>query len=218
MRQAAEPVPESRQRILNAAIKLMSERGYAGTSISMIVKESGLPASSTYWHFGSKERLLAAVIDQAATEYLRDAPRLEDLEGEPRERFKASLSPSLRRKSGGPDFLRLLFLIALEQGDPDGEAMSTIRRVRETVKNRYRDGFRSIYGEVTRVETARFVDDLAIFALAVADGMFLASQIEPRKVDRGKILSMMADAFLSAADAFVASQAIPPRRRKRSSS
>lgn len=48
------------------ASRLMATRGYDGTSISALAKSSGLPASSIYWHFGSKEGVLKAVMERGA--------------------------------------------------------------------------------------------------------------------------------------------------------
>src|SRR6266496_2327682 len=61
----AESQGGSQDRILDAAERLVAERGYTAASISLISKASGLPASSIYWHFGSKEGLLAAVVERA---------------------------------------------------------------------------------------------------------------------------------------------------------
>src|SRR5436190_1998682 len=49
---------QSREVILEAAARLMAANGFDGASISSISKESGLPASSIYWHFTSKEGVL----------------------------------------------------------------------------------------------------------------------------------------------------------------
>src|SRR5271165_791242 len=59
----------SRDEILDAAEALMARQGYDGASISAICSECGLPASSIYWHFGSKEGVLAAVMERGATRY-----------------------------------------------------------------------------------------------------------------------------------------------------
>src|SRR5262245_65267756 len=69
-RATAAPQTDSRERILDAAERLVAERGYTAASISLISKASGLPASSIYWYFGSKEGLLAAVVERAARRWL----------------------------------------------------------------------------------------------------------------------------------------------------
>lgn len=53
---------ESRQRILDAALALMSEHGVAGTSMRMLAGAADLNVATLYHHFGSKEELLHAVL------------------------------------------------------------------------------------------------------------------------------------------------------------
>ena len=60
---------ESRAAILDAAEALMARRGFIGTSISALQAECGLPASSIYWHFNSKEGVLAAVMERGANNF-----------------------------------------------------------------------------------------------------------------------------------------------------
>src|SRR5262245_56436999 len=55
----------SRERILDAATEIAAERGYEGTSIGLVSKKCGLPASSIYWHFKDKDDLIAAVIERS---------------------------------------------------------------------------------------------------------------------------------------------------------
>src|SRR5687767_10421400 len=64
----------SRELILDATERLMATRGYAATSISDIRSACGLPASSIYWHFGSKEGVLAAVMERGADRFFAAIP------------------------------------------------------------------------------------------------------------------------------------------------
>jgi AcrR family transcriptional regulator len=204
--QQVEQPADSRQRILDAATRLMSERGYAGTSISMITRMSGLPASSTYWHFGSKEKLLGEVLEYAATSFMNSLPRLDDVQGKPRERLHTVVREAVMRTRGeGPDFLRLLFMISLERGDGRGEVMEAIRRVRGQVFRRWRRAFIEIYGEPADADVEAFIARLTAFALAATDGSFLASQIDGSH-DSAAIGEMTATAFLALADGFFAAR------------
>ncbi|WP_027502441.1 TetR/AcrR family transcriptional regulator [Rhodococcus sp. UNC363MFTsu5.1] len=54
---------ETRARILSAALRLFSERGYAGTSITAIAKAVGLSAPGVLHHFPDKQTLLLAVLE-----------------------------------------------------------------------------------------------------------------------------------------------------------
>ncbi|MGW6376136.1 TetR/AcrR family transcriptional regulator [Rhodococcus sp. NPDC055112] len=54
---------ETRARILSAALRLFSERGYAGTSITAIARTAGLSAPGVLHHFPDKQTLLLAVLE-----------------------------------------------------------------------------------------------------------------------------------------------------------
>jgi AcrR family transcriptional regulator len=55
---------DSVQKILSAAYKIMSEKGYDATSISMIAKQAGISKGLMYNYYDSKEDLLKALIDK----------------------------------------------------------------------------------------------------------------------------------------------------------
>jgi AcrR family transcriptional regulator len=195
-----EPAQESRQRILESATRLMAKHGYAATSISMITKLSGLPASSTYWHFGSKEQLLGAVIESAASNWLRGLKRWKDVQGTPRERLSEMMKIGATDWSGGrPAFLRLIFMIALETNDGNGDVVETLRRVRLQVRRTFHRAFVDEYGEPDDAETAKFAEQLSAFSLALADGVFIAGEIDASS-DQSDLYQMLVTAFFAIAD------------------
>jgi AcrR family transcriptional regulator len=53
---------ESRRRLVDAAIKLLAEHGYAGATLAEIGREAGLSRGLVSHHFGSKEACMEAVI------------------------------------------------------------------------------------------------------------------------------------------------------------
>jgi AcrR family transcriptional regulator len=57
----------TRDRILNEALRLFAEHGYAGTSVASIEEAAGLSPHSgaLYTHFGSKEQVMAAAVQRA---------------------------------------------------------------------------------------------------------------------------------------------------------
>jgi AcrR family transcriptional regulator len=63
-------VPNARERILNAAVKIFAERSYEGSRIDEIAKEAQVPKSLIYYHFKSKEEILQVLIDNFIQEYL----------------------------------------------------------------------------------------------------------------------------------------------------
>ena len=64
----------TRQKILDAAIDLFSEVGYAAAGLGEIIERAGMTKGALYHHFDSKEALATAIIEQG-TNLTRDAFR-----------------------------------------------------------------------------------------------------------------------------------------------
>ncbi|MFI5508129.1 TetR/AcrR family transcriptional regulator [Mycobacterium sp. NPDC051804] len=166
---------QSREQILDATEKLMSSRGYAATSISDIRKACGLPASSIYWHFGSKDGVLAAVMERGAQRYFAAIPAEATVERQ--------LDAVIYQQSQHPDFLRLFLLLSLERSD-DPAAAEVIRRVRDTAIARFRDAITQLLpADLPEPKAQRILDELAAVAVALSDGIFLAVHLEPTTTD-----------------------------------
>ncbi len=54
---------DSRQLILENAARLFRRNGYAATSLRAIASECGMQAGSLYYHFSSKEEIIASVLE-----------------------------------------------------------------------------------------------------------------------------------------------------------
>src|SRR5215831_7221701 len=69
----------TRERVMEAAAGLLLRGSVSAMSISDVVRLAGVPASSIYWHFGSKEGLVAAVAAAAVERWLAALPDPETL-------------------------------------------------------------------------------------------------------------------------------------------
>lgn len=61
-RRTKEEAMETRERILEAALELLSEKGYDRTTFVDIADRIGLTKGAVYWHFASKQELFLALI------------------------------------------------------------------------------------------------------------------------------------------------------------
>lgn len=106
---------ESRQRILDAAAEIAGERGYEGTSVALVSKRSGLPASSIYWHFEDKDQLIAAVIERSFDRWFEGTRAwLPSQPGTSREeQLSAAIRRTARALTDAPHFLRLGLMLSL---------------------------------------------------------------------------------------------------------
>jgi TetR/AcrR family fatty acid metabolism transcriptional regulator len=68
IRESAAESPErrTRERILDAAIRVFSRKGYHDTRVDEIVDESQTSKGAVYFHFPSKEQIFLALVDEFA--------------------------------------------------------------------------------------------------------------------------------------------------------
>jgi len=59
----------ARTRLLNAAVRVFDRKGYAGASVREIAEMAGVTKPALYYHFGSKEGLLLAILRQAEQQF-----------------------------------------------------------------------------------------------------------------------------------------------------
>jgi len=79
---------DTRNGILGTALSLASEVGLEGLSIGALAERAGMSKSGLFAHFGSKEELQVAVLDEATRRFVEIvvAPALKARRGEPRVR------------------------------------------------------------------------------------------------------------------------------------
>jgi AcrR family transcriptional regulator len=166
---------QSRELILDATERLMATRGYAATSISDIRKACGLPPSSIYWHFGSKEGVLAAVMERGADRFFAAIPTADTVEQQ--------LAVTARLQADHPEFLRMFYMLSLERSD-DPAVAEVVRRVRDTAIARFRGGISQLVpADVPPSRAHRVVTDLTALAVALSDGIFFAEHLEHDATD-----------------------------------
>lgn len=196
----------SKEEILEVAARLMAERGYAATSLSVLSSETGLPKSAIYHHFRSKGGLLSAVMARGAYDFFQAMTSLESSvprDGSVRDRLDWILQSVGEVFTARKDFLRLHMLLLMSTESADdvddvevGEMLLTVRSDGRTQMVRMlRIAFES-YGEET---AARLADQLVYFAIAGFDGAFIAAQAEPERT-MASSLHQLADALAALAE------------------
>jgi TetR/AcrR family transcriptional regulator, transcriptional repressor for nem operon len=76
MRVSKEQTAENRERILNAASRLMRERGIAGVGVDALAEAAGMTHGSLYSQFGSKERLVEEAVAHAIATKGQEVPEV----------------------------------------------------------------------------------------------------------------------------------------------
>ncbi len=167
----------SRTRILDAATEIAAERGYEGTSIGAVSAKCGLPASSIYWHFRDKDDLIAAVIERSFANWLKVWQLPDDLVA--RDRLMEVAAGTAKAVLDSPDFLRLGLMLALERRPVEPRARTMFVQVRDQAFDALSGSVRELAPGLTDEQVAQ----LATYAIAGADGLFIAKEIGGDSVD-----------------------------------
>jgi len=96
-------------RLLAAAAALVTERGPQGFSLREVARRARVSEAAPYWHFASKEALLAGVAEQG---FVRLAAAMANVRGriaEPRRRLQALGVAYVRFALAHPSHLRIMF-------------------------------------------------------------------------------------------------------------
>ena len=184
----------SREAVLDAAERLIAEHGFEAATVGALVKAAGIPASSIYHYFGSKDGVLLAVMERGAQRYFAELQLPESRLGSPREHLRALLADATATLERHPDFLRILVVMALQPSAAgDGEVRRVVERVRELALQRLREQMQIVFDLDPASDEA---DHLARFWLSASDGAFVAHQSYPQR-SVADLLGHLPDALIA---------------------
>jgi AcrR family transcriptional regulator len=183
----------SRERILDAAAEIAAERGYEGASIALVSAKCGLPASSIYWHFTNKDDLIAAVIERSFGDWLKawQVP----VEGSPQDRLVGLAMQIAKALLDSPDFIRLGLMLSLERRPIEPRARAMFLQLRAQTFDQLVETMRGFTPDLTDAQ----VHQLATYAIAGADGLFIAKEIGGDAVDLLALFELHACALYDSA-------------------
>ncbi|MFC9297445.1 TetR/AcrR family transcriptional regulator [Streptomyces sp. NPDC057011] len=110
--------PDRRQRIIDAAIRVVGAKGIAGLSHRSVAAEADVPLGSTTYHFETLDDLLVAALRQANEGFARavaDSPALADPEADLAGALAGLLGEFLAADRGRAELEYELYLAALRR-------------------------------------------------------------------------------------------------------
>lgn len=171
--------PSLRDSILDAGLKVMVRKGYAGAGVRDIVAEAPAPQGSFTNHFRSKEEFAREVLDLYFTQLKRlVAEALDDGGLSPRERLRRYLD-IITRRLAGDEFSRGCLI-----GDFSLEAVAqseTLRARLAEIFAEWRAPFAACIAEgqaMGEIDGAFAPEELAEFLLSSWEGAILRMKVE----------------------------------------
>ncbi len=127
--------PHTRQQILDASLRLFSERGFARTTVRDIARAAGITDAAIYYHFESKRDLLEALVEERG--FLNSLQNLERLAADLplAETVIWMARGAINLMDDNRDFLRLIIMEGL---GGDDAALEQYRRLIDLWENALR--------------------------------------------------------------------------------
>jgi AcrR family transcriptional regulator len=113
----AERAAATRQRLIDAAMGLFAEQGYAASSVAAIGERAGVSRGLVNFHFATKENLPHAVIEQLVAE-LEQQMFPADPPADPLDALAVLVEAHRRFLTDQPERARLLFRLQAEALNP----------------------------------------------------------------------------------------------------
>lgn len=135
--------PHTRKQILDASLRLFSERGFARTTVRDIARQAGITDAAIYYHFESKRELLEALVEERG--FLSSLQNLERIAADlPLEEMLVwTARGAINIMDENRDFLRLIIMEGLGGDEAAREQFDRLIGLWEqaltTVLKRYQD-------------------------------------------------------------------------------
>lgn len=169
----------SRDLILDAARDLITKRGYDGMAVSDLCAQSGLPASSVYYHFGNKLGVLAALLERTFGELHALFPNPSSFaDREPLDRVEAWFTAACDSLDRRPDYLRLLLAVSVGPHKDSETVGATVRRIRDFAHASWVEALTPVFAPDGDEDGKALVEQLAVLGRAMTDGLSVANSLD----------------------------------------
>jgi AcrR family transcriptional regulator len=183
----------TRVRLLQAAATVYAMRGFGGATLDEVAAEAGFTKGAVYAHFGSKENLLIALLEEHLAQQLVEQVELFDRERITWERPLAGSAHWMERLQESPDTFRLfieLWVYAQRDEQLRTRLAAGIARMRETFAR-----FAAASALDAGMEAApRAAEQFANVMIALGVGLPVLKLIDPDSVPAsllGAVLSVL---------------------------
>ena len=175
---------ETRQAILARAFELANVVGVTGLSIGRLAEATGLSKSGLFAHFGSKEALEVAVVEEASRQFVQDVmvPALRHPRGEPRVRALFERWLAWGQRPGGCFFVGA----SAELDDRPGPPRDALCQACKDWIGQIATAVGSRSPRVTSRANRRDQIAFDIYGIMLAAHTFIRFLREPRSIERAR--------------------------------
>lgn len=183
--------PNARERLLETAIGMFAQKGYAGTSVREIAEQAGVSKPVLYYYFKSKEGLFLAILEMAENLQKQLLSEVLESQGNVLDR----LLMLYRRVYAEVEAHRSLYkmihglIFGPPQGTPDYDFTRYHRHMIDAIRKIYDTGISG--GEVKKTAA----DEVAYLVLSLLDFCLHMDQFQPQSSDAQRAERLLRLAF-----------------------
>ena len=179
----SDSLPPTARRILDTARGLLGERGYAGLTFDAIAAASGSNKSMIRYYFGSKDGLVAALVDDLTHDATVDFLRIARVSQGTEDVVVAHLAAT-RRLLADPSFVELFDVL------PEALRREPLRELLASLYEWYREIEVVCFGGMS-IAADPDLRALASLHMAVIDGLALQLALDRERADTDAAWDLM---------------------------
>jgi AcrR family transcriptional regulator len=176
-----------RRKLLDATVECLLERGYAGTTTTLVSERAGVSRGAQLHHYPKKTELVRAAVEHIFDRRLSEF--LVKMEAVPHgaDRVDAAIDLLWEAFSASDSFYPSLELIVAARTDPDlAEAVSSMTlKLRSTIQRTFEELFTG------DGDDSALPDSAPKFAFALMDGLALHHMASPDDENTQEVLSTL---------------------------
>lgn len=161
--------------ILNAAIKVFSQKGFEATHMEDIARTCSLSVGGVYWYYKSKEEIIIAIMERLIDRDMKELRALLNAEGTVRERLETYVGLSIEGAQAYNSITYELYSLTLRNAKVRDHIRTFLKTYQEILDLFIQQGIeRKEFKPVNASEAARAL-------LALYEGALELSLLDPRQ-------------------------------------
>lgn len=185
-RESGQTNQDTRERVMDAAIQVFAQHGYAGATMDQVAKEAGQTKSVVYWHFANKCDLYLAICERNLRQQARIVPSQAEAIMQSEDRVEALsqwLYTQLAECVVSPGRPLLFFEFYTTSREP---------HVREKMQQLFAEFYASIAKMFESLQARGLIrqdigaESLAIYVQTVLNGILLSWMLAPKHMELEK--------------------------------
>jgi AcrR family transcriptional regulator len=188
---------QTRARLLEAAARVYARRGFEAATLDEVADEAGYTKGAVYDHFGSKENLLLALLDEHLAAEIASQLALFDPTRETWQRPRAGSDAWMHEVATDPQFFRL-FVETWVHAQRDERLRERLANGNEAFRAMFRSFAERVSADAGLNPPPEVLDQFASVQLGLSIGLAMIKLIEPERVSErllGATLSMLVHAL-----------------------